>query len=119
MIIIVEVKDKCRKCGAKVSPGYDFCLSCGTKFSEIPPTTQKRRRKDLEFSSTGVMEEKAAKRAKKTRRRGIIFMLWTTPICIIIGFWFPTFYGVAAFSFICGLLIYLLGKKQLEKTGDS
>lgn len=35
---VVKVKDKCRKCGAKVSPGYDFCLSCGVKFSEIPPT---------------------------------------------------------------------------------
>ncbi len=34
------VKDKCGKCGAKVTPGYDFCLSCGTKFSEIPPTTR-------------------------------------------------------------------------------
>jgi hypothetical protein len=32
------VPDKCGKCGAKVSPGYDFCLTCGTKFSEIPPT---------------------------------------------------------------------------------
>ncbi|MHA1373185.1 MAG: hypothetical protein ACTSR7_02700 [Promethearchaeota archaeon] len=34
----VKVKDKCGKCGTKVSPGYDFCLSCGVKFSEIPPT---------------------------------------------------------------------------------
>jgi uncharacterized OB-fold protein len=30
-------KDKCGKCGAKISPGYDFCLSCGTKFSDVPP----------------------------------------------------------------------------------
>jgi DNA-directed RNA polymerase subunit RPC12/RpoP len=43
VIIIPEViKYKCRKCGTKVSPGYDFCLSCGTKFSEIPPTTKVR-----------------------------------------------------------------------------
>ena len=42
--IITEVKDKCGKCGAKISPGYDFCLSCGTKFSEIPPTTKKRKK---------------------------------------------------------------------------
>lgn len=41
VIIMPEVvKDKCGKCGAKVSPGYDFCLSCGVKFSEIPPTTR-------------------------------------------------------------------------------
>jgi hypothetical protein len=32
------LKDKCSKCGAKVSPGYDFCLSCGTKFSDVAPT---------------------------------------------------------------------------------
>lgn len=25
-----------------MSPGYDFCLSCGTKFSEMPPKTKKR-----------------------------------------------------------------------------
>jgi hypothetical protein len=36
----MSVKDKCGKCGAKVTPGYDFCLSCGTKHSEIPPTTK-------------------------------------------------------------------------------
>lgn len=32
------LKDKCGKCGAKISPGYDFCLSCGTKFSDVVPT---------------------------------------------------------------------------------
>ncbi|UCC18924.1 MAG: zinc ribbon domain-containing protein [Promethearchaeota archaeon] len=42
MINVSEVKDKCGKCGAKVSPGYDFCLSCGTKFSEVPPITKVR-----------------------------------------------------------------------------
>lgn len=36
----MSVKDKCGKCGAQVTPGYDFCLSCGTKHSEIPPTTR-------------------------------------------------------------------------------
>ncbi|MFW9948142.1 MAG: zinc-ribbon domain-containing protein, partial [Candidatus Odinarchaeota archaeon] len=36
------MKYKCGKCGAKLSPGYDFCLSCGTKFSEIPPSTKTR-----------------------------------------------------------------------------
>ena len=36
------VKTTCRKCGANISPGYDFCLSCGTKFSEIPPNTADR-----------------------------------------------------------------------------
>ena len=40
MIIITDVlAEKCSKCGAKVSPGYDFCLTCGTKFSEHPPLT--------------------------------------------------------------------------------
>lgn len=38
--MIISVKDKCGKCGAQVTPGYDFCLSCGTKHSEIPPTTR-------------------------------------------------------------------------------
>ncbi|NVM19894.1 MAG: hypothetical protein HWN80_19495 [Candidatus Lokiarchaeota archaeon] len=38
LIIIPDIlPDKCRKYGAKVSPGYDICLSCGTKFSELPP----------------------------------------------------------------------------------
>ena len=36
------VKTKCGKCGAIISPGYDFCLSCGTKFSEIPPKIEER-----------------------------------------------------------------------------
>ena len=50
MIIIPEkVSAKCRKCGAKVSPGYDFCLSCGTKFSELPPTTIKRESAGMEL----------------------------------------------------------------------
>jgi len=43
--IITEVKDKCGKCGAKISPDYDFCLSCGTKFSKIAATTRKREKK--------------------------------------------------------------------------
>ena len=34
--------DKCSKCGANVSPGYDFCLSCGTKFSDVAPTIKVR-----------------------------------------------------------------------------
>ncbi|MFX0032591.1 MAG: zinc ribbon domain-containing protein [Promethearchaeota archaeon] len=42
---MAEIKYKCRKCGAKLSPGYDFCLSCGTKFSELPPITKKRKEK--------------------------------------------------------------------------
>lgn len=42
MIKISEVKVKCGKCGAKVSPGYDFCLSCGTEFSEVTPSTKVR-----------------------------------------------------------------------------
>lgn len=50
MIIIPEkLSDKCRKCGAKVSPGYDFCLSCGTKFSELPPTTIVRESGGMEL----------------------------------------------------------------------
>lgn len=40
------IKEKCRKCGAKLSPGYDFCLSCGTKFSEVAPKTKVRGKKE-------------------------------------------------------------------------
>jgi len=39
---MAEIKDKCQRCGAKVSPGYDFCLSCGMKFTELPPITKIR-----------------------------------------------------------------------------
>ena len=43
MIIIPDkLATNCRKCGAKVSPGYDFCLSCGTKFSELAPRKAER-----------------------------------------------------------------------------
>ena len=47
----MSVKDRCGKCGVKVSPGYDFCLSCGAKFSEVPPTTKTRENK----ATTGVI----------------------------------------------------------------
>ncbi len=43
---MAEIQDKCQRCGAKVSPGYDFCLSCGTKFSELPPITKTRGNKN-------------------------------------------------------------------------
>lgn len=43
MIIIPDIlTTNCRKCGAKVSPGYDFCLSCGTNFSELAPRKAER-----------------------------------------------------------------------------
>ncbi|MEJ2294858.1 MAG: hypothetical protein P8Y23_08815 [Candidatus Lokiarchaeota archaeon] len=46
------VKTKCGKYGAKLSPGYDFCLSCGTKFSEIPPKIKKRKEIRMGWVST-------------------------------------------------------------------
>jgi hypothetical protein len=46
------VKTKCGKCGAKLSPGYNFCLSCGTKFSEIPPKIKKRKEIRMGLVST-------------------------------------------------------------------
>ncbi|NVM19896.1 MAG: zinc-ribbon domain-containing protein [Candidatus Lokiarchaeota archaeon] len=39
------LKEKCQKCGAKLSPSYDFCLSCGTKFSDVAPTMIVRGKK--------------------------------------------------------------------------
>jgi hypothetical protein len=42
---MAEIQDKCKKCRAKVTTGYDFCLSCGTKFSELPPVTKIRHMK--------------------------------------------------------------------------
>ena len=43
---MTEIRDICQRCGAKVSPGYDFCLSCGMKFSELPPITKTRGNKN-------------------------------------------------------------------------
>lgn len=52
------------------------------------------------------------KGVKKLRRQGMIFMLWTTPICLLIGFWYTPFFGIAGFAFIIGILIYFVSKKS-------
>ena len=32
---MTETQDTCRKCGAKLTFGYDYCLSCETKFIKL------------------------------------------------------------------------------------
>ncbi|MFX0180526.1 MAG: zinc-ribbon domain-containing protein, partial [Candidatus Hodarchaeota archaeon] len=90
---ISEIKYKCGKCGAKLSPGYDFCLSCGTKFSEIPPSTKTRssRSKILTISQLEEKEEKKKRRKERINKIGA----WLEPcdcVSVIIAVLF--FFGV-------------------------
>ena len=93
MIILSKVKDKCGKCGAKISPGYDFYLSCGTKFSEIPPSTKTRSSKSTIETIPKTREEKRQKRHEIFRFQMKVGLILggIGGICILIGYLFNIF----------------------------
>lgn len=97
---MAEIQDKCQKCGAKVNPGYDFCLSCGTKFSELPPIKkiQGHRDRDSKFwtklgayiflglSLIGAIVGGVVATIISINIAGIsLALLWAIPIGIMIG----------------------------------
>jgi len=103
-------EDKCGKCGAKVSPGYDFCLSCGTKFNEVPPTTKSRSSKSTAETELKTREEKKQKQQETTRLqlKVAIILGVIAGIFFLLGYimnFFPLY--IVGFVFLVGLLIFL------------
>ncbi len=48
--------EKCPQCGAKISPGYDLCLSCGYKFgSDIKAEEKARRMKRFTLNNSWLL----------------------------------------------------------------
>lgn len=89
--------ENCAKCGAKISPGYDACLSCGYKFGS---------------------DTKVEKKARIMKRFN--FTLSNSWLIILGGSFIVSIGLVVAIGFIIfGVVgIYFVKKKQMKRKGE-
>ena len=101
--------ENCAKCGAKISPGYDFCLSCGYKFGSDTKEEKKAR---------------IMKRFNFTLSNSWLFILGGSFI-VSIGL-VEDFINISILYIILGMVciifgvvgIYFVKKKQMKRKGE-
>ncbi|MBA7520520.1 hypothetical protein ES705_12616 [subsurface metagenome] len=96
--------ENCAKCGAKISPGYDICLSCGYKFSSDTKVEKKAR----------IMN-----RFNFTLSNSWLFILggsFLVSISLVVAVRFIIFGVVFIIFGVVG--IYFIKKKQMKPKGE-
>ncbi|MFX1365563.1 MAG: hypothetical protein ACFFCE_06645 [Promethearchaeota archaeon] len=119
------MQEKCLDCGADIKPGWDFCLTCGSKFADQMERTleeqqiidkkikekQKQQKKEFKESMRGRKERKR-KEIKKAIRRSMMKFLIFLGISLltgIIGFFIGSIYfDQGGLGFIIGFFTPLI-----------
>ncbi len=69
--------DSCLDCGAKISPGWDFCQSCGSVFADQEGRTAEEQR---------AITKKIRKRQKAKRKESSVGRSVVPKVMIVLGF---------------------------------
>ncbi|MFW9785543.1 MAG: hypothetical protein ACFFFB_24890 [Candidatus Heimdallarchaeota archaeon] len=66
------MREECLDCGAKISPGWDYCLTCGSKFEDQMEKSKEEQaliNNRITKSQKAIKQEFKRRLAEKTRER--------------------------------------------------